>query len=371
MKRIAVLVKPSSSLCNIRCQYCFYADVSSMRAVKSFGKMTSETTEKMIENIFVDLEDGDDLSIAFQGGEPTLAGLKFFKYLAEIISVQSKKVTVNYSIQTNGLLLNEKWCEFFKEYRFLVGLSIDGTKSRHDSYRLDTKGKGTFDRVLASMQMLKQYAIPFNILCVVSKRLAEEANDVYDFLQEEKIDYCQFIPCLDELQPTDKDDFALNPEGFYEFYKVIFNRWYEELKEGSYRSIKLFDDIINLLVLKKITACGIIGNCQIQYVIEADGSVYPCDFYVLDEYRLGYIQESSLRELFSKESAKQFICEKKELPNLCLNCPFRQQCHGGCKRMKDAVYVDGSGQFCGYQEILKIIVPKLQELTILINNSVK
>ncbi|MDF0479207.1 anaerobic sulfatase maturase [Vagococcus sp. PNs007] len=371
MKQIAVLVKPSSSLCNIRCQYCFYADVSSMRDVKSFGKMTSETTEKMIENIFVDLEDGDDLSIAFQGGEPTLAGLKFFNYLAEVISVQSKKVTVNYSIQTNGLLLNEKWCEFFKEHRFLVGLSIDGTKSRHDAYRIDTKGEGTFNRVLGGMHLLRRYDIPFNILCVVSTQMVGEANDVYNFLQEEKIEYCQFIPCLDELKPSGEDEFSLKPEGFYAFYNVIFNRWYEELKEGSYRSIKLFDDIINLLVLKKITACGIVGNCQIQYVIEADGSVYPCDFYVLDEYRLGYIQESSLRELFSKECAKQFICERKELPELCLTCPFRQQCHGGCKRMKDAVYVDKSGRFCGYQEILKLIVPKLPELVTLINDSVK
>ena len=198
MKQIAVLVKPSSSLCNIRCQYCFYADVSSMRDVKSFGKMTSETTEKMIENIFVDLEDGDDLSIAFQGGEPTLAGLKFFNYLAEVISDQQKKVTVNYSIQTNGLLLNEKWCEFFKEHRFLVGLSIDGTKSRHDAYRIDTKGEGTFNRVLESMHLLRRYDIPFNILCVVSNQMVGEANDVYDFLQEESIGFCQFIPCLDE-----------------------------------------------------------------------------------------------------------------------------------------------------------------------------
>lgn len=361
MKHISVLIKPASSLCNIRCKYCFYANVSSLREVRSFGRMTAEVTQKMITNIFADLEDGDQLTLAFQGGEPTLAGLSYFKQVVSLVEQQEKRVQVNYAIQTNGILINERWCEFLRDHHFLVGLSIDGHPLYHDLNRLDTKGRGTFHKVIHTKQLFDEYGIDYNVLCVLTNPLAKEAKKVFRFIQEQNLDYVQFIPCLDDLDSQQKNSYALTPKRFAAFYHQMLEAWLEELKKGHYISIKLFDDLLNLLVNRQMTACGILGNCQVQYVIEADGSVYPCDFYVLDEYRMGYIQEQTLRELFEQDISKAFLCEKPQPSKTCQSCPFQSMCRGGCKRMKDAMYVDEK-DYCGYRQILNEFLPKIDEM---------
>lgn len=183
---------------------------------------------------------------------------------------------------------------------------------------------------------------------------------MFDFLKEEQIAFVQFIPCLADLDATSTNDYALTPRNFAHFYQQLLVFWLQELTQGRYLSIKLFDDLLNLLVRQQVTACGILGNCQVQYVIEADGSVYPCDFYVLDEFRMGYIQEQTLRELFSRLFAAVFVPEK-DMPSKCTQCPFQKMCRGGCKRMKDTMYVDSEG-FCGYQELLKDFTPRINEI---------
>ncbi|KAF1295640.1 radical SAM/SPASM domain-containing protein [Enterococcus sp. JM4C] len=371
MKHISVLVKPASALCNIRCKYCFYADVSSLREVRSFGKMKSETAEKMIEHLFVDLVDGDELTLAFQGGEPTLAGLTYYKNIVAFVEQQTKNVTVHYALQTNGLLINERWCQFLKEHQFLVGLSIDGHPLYHDLNRVDPKGRGTFQKVLATKELFDTYGIEYNILCVLTNPLAKEAKKVYRFLQEQSIQYVQFIPCLDELEAKKRSSYALTPQRFASFYGQLFKFWLAELQSGHYRSVKLFDDLMNLFVGGRVTACGILGNCQIQYVIEADGSVYPCDFYVLDEYRMGYIQESGLKELFEQEISKKFLCEKPDYGAFCHSCLFQKACNGGCKRMKDAIYVTKGQDFCGYQQVLTQFLPHKEEIMELVGRIAK
>lgn len=359
MKHISVLVKPASSLCNLRCKYCFYANVSSLREVRSYGKMKRAVAEKMIANIFVDLEDGDMLSIAFQGGEPTLVGLDYFKQIVDLIESQEKTVTVNYALQTNGILITRQWCQFLQENQFLVGLSIDGHPIYHDLNRVSPSGRGTFLKVMQTKELFDEYQIDYNVLCVLSNPLAKEAKKVFQFIKDQKNDYIQFIPCLDDLDATEKSPYALTTKRFASFYHQMLKLWLAELQQGRYTSIKLFDDIINLLVNRQVTACGILGNCQVQYVIEADGSVYPCDFFVLDEYRIGYIQEHSLRQLFEQEITRNFLCPRKDLPQKCHRCSFKKICCGGCKRMKDAMYVDESADFCGYQSLLKEFIPQI------------
>ena len=199
MKHISVLIKPASSICNLRCSYCFYANVSSLREVRSFGKMKEEVTERMIENIYADLEDGDQLTLAFQGGEPTMAGLNYFRTVIRLVAQQQKQVQVHYAIQTNGTIINEKWCAFLKEHDFLVGLSIDGHPLYHDLNRVDPKGRGTFQRVLQTKQLFDHFEIDYNVLCVLTNPLAKEAKKVFRFLKEQQIDFVQFIPCLDDL----------------------------------------------------------------------------------------------------------------------------------------------------------------------------
>lgn len=362
MKQISVLIKPASSLCNLRCSYCFYANISSLREVVSYGKMSEEVMKVMIDNIFVDLEDSDQLTIAFQGGEPTLAGLKYFKSFVEYMNQQEKKVVIDYRIQTNGVVINDRWCQFLKENNFLVGLSIDGHPIYHDMHRLDVKGRGTFNRVLITKNLFDKYQIDYNILCVLTTPLAKEAKVVYEFLKQEKINYVQFIPCLDDFGSETENDYALKPESFFKFYKELFELWLKDLRSGKQISIKLFDDILNLLVAKRITACGILGDCAIQYIIEADGSVYPCDFYVLDELKMGYIQNKTLKELFEQDISKKFVCQKPALAEYCKTCPFLNICRGGCKRMKDSMYLNKESDFCGYQKFLEIFIPKIDEI---------
>ena len=360
MKHISVLIKPASSLCNLRCSYCFYANVSSLREVRSFGKMKEEVTEKMIKNIYADLEDGDQLTLAFQGGEPTMAGLNYFRKVTQLVDQQQKQVQGHYAIQTNGTMINEKWCAFLKEHDFLVGLSIDGHPLYHDLHRVDPIGRGTFQRVLQTKQLFDHFEIDYNVLCVLTNPLAKEAKKVFRFLKEQKIDFVQFIPCLDDLDAKERNSYALTPKRFAGFYHQLLQLWLQELAEGHYVSIKFFDDLLNLLVKQQVTACGILGNCQVQYVIEADGSVYPCDFYVLDDYRMGYIQEQTLRQLFEQDIAKTFVCQRLEMPKKCLSCPFQKMCRGGCKRMKDAIYVDGD--YCGYQQLLQEFVTQINRI---------
>lgn len=362
MKHISVLIKPASSLCNLRCKYCFYANISSLREVKSYGTMRPKVTKKMIENIYKDLEDGDELSLAFQGGEPTCAGLGYFKYLIKIVNAQEKQVKVNYSIQTNGTLIDSEWCEFLKENNFLVGLSIDGHSEAHNTYRLDDKGNQTFERVLTSKKLFDQYEIEYNILCVLTEQLSNDYDKVFKFLMENKIEYIQFIPCLDDLDAVEKSEFALTPEGFSRFYDGIFDQWIKELRNNHYLSIKLFDDILNLFVTNRMTACGLLGQCSVQYVIEGDGSVFPCDFYALDDYKLGNITENTLKELFEQELVFSFISHCRELPTFCYDCPFKRMCNGGCMRMQDSIYVNEENTYCGYQSVLQKIIPKVEEI---------
>ncbi|MBO0420456.1 MAG: radical SAM/SPASM domain-containing protein [Vagococcus fluvialis] len=362
MKHISVLIKPASSLCNIKCRYCFYNDISSIREVNSYGKMTKELASTMIDQIYVDLEDGDTLSLAFQGGEPTLAGLPFYRYLIDYINGQSKKVQVNYAIQTNGMVINDKWCQLLKENHFLVGLSMDGPAIFHDEGRVDWRQRGTFQRVRKTKELFDKHDIEYNILTVLTNQVAREPDKLMDFILEENIKFIQFIPCLEALSDEYQHDYALSPEEFAFFYKRIYARWLAEMKVGNYISIKLFDDLFHLLLNRQVTACGINGKCQTQYVIEGDGSVYPCDFYVMDEYRLGNIQDQTLKELFSQDINISFMCEKRKNTKQCLNCPYQNLCGGGCKRMSDTIYVNKEDTYCGFKEVLDTYTKELPQL---------
>ncbi|WP_125705762.1 radical SAM/SPASM domain-containing protein [Lacticaseibacillus daqingensis] len=361
-KHISILIKPASSLCNLRCKYCFYANISSLREVKSYGRMKPATTTALIANVFADLEDGDELTIAFQGGEPTMAGQRYFEDFLAKVAQQPKQVLVHYALQTNGMVINDSWCQMLKAHDFLVGLSIDGTPIYHDLNRVDVRGRGTFHRVMCTKALFDQYGIAYNVLCVLTNPLAKHAKKVFDFFHQNHVQYVQFIPCLDDMDATSRSEFALTPERFASFYATYFKLWWAQLQRGEYQSVKLFDDVVNQFKYRRRTACGLDGHCQIQYVIEADGSVYPCDFFALDQYRMGYIQEQTLRELFSQPMAFDWVQPRAALPAYCDTCPFKQACCGGCKRMKDAMYVTPAGDFCGYRQLLTQLVPKIDEI---------
>lgn len=357
MKNLSLLIKPASSLCNLRCKYCFYADESKLREIKSYGIMKDEVKKALIDNVFSDIEDGTDLTFAFQGGEPTMAGIEWFqKFIAEVnskVTLSNKKPNINYAIQTNGILIDEKWCEFLKENNFLVGLSLDCGAAFHNDNRVDSKGKGSFSKVMKTKQMLDKYKVEYNILCVLTDNLARYPQKVWNFLVDNNISYVQFVPCLGELENDSFSNFSLTPQRFSSFYTKLLILWVDELKKGHYISVKFFDDLFNLLTKRQITACGFTGSCQTQFVVEGDGSVYPCDFYSLDEWKIGDINVESPSKMLSSPIADKFLKRERTEGKICSECNYKNFCNGGCVRMKNNMYLNGQEDFCGYMDFLE------------------
>ncbi len=351
-----ILIKPASSLCNLRCKYCFYADISDVRDVKSYGIMSLETAEKLIQTVYTDLPSGDSVSFAFQGGEPTLAGLDFFQSFVELVKKERHCRQVenppHYALQTNGVLLDDNWCAFLHENNFLVGLSLDGDAALHNQNRVDEKGKGSFARVMNAKRLLDAHKVEYNVLCVLTNHVARHAKQLWRFLREQHIRYVQFIPCLSELSSPVPSPYALSPERFASFYTELFRLWAEELQKDTYISVKFFDDIMNLLIRRQVTACGFTGQCQSQIVVEADGTVFPCDFYAIDGWKLGNLTEDTIGALVASKRAQDFLHRPRQERDICKNCKWQKLCGGGCPRMEDNMYVSPQGNYCGYQDFL-------------------
>lgn len=362
MKNLSIMIKPASSLCNLRCKYCFYADISNLRDVASFGLMSEQTMQEMLKKIEMDLNPGDRITIAFQGGEPTLAGLNYFRKFVEIVSGWDSRIHVAYALQTNAILLDDDWCSFFAEHRFLLGISLDLLPDCHDAARVDEKGEGTYKRILQSVRCLEQHHVEYNVLCTLTNQVARHPQQVWKQILKLDLHYVQFTPCLDELENPGESAYALTPKRFASFYTEIFRFWLEDFKKGRYRSIKLFDDVVNQLALGIRSACGMGGSCSPQIIVEADGSVYPCDFYCLDKYKLGNITELSPTGLLASGEMKAFLKREHRRPELCGGCMFVQLCGGGCKRMQRETCCSGEDSFCGYCEFLKECIKDLNQI---------
>ena len=322
MRQLQLLVKPASGFCNMRCQYCFYRDEQENRACPDSSMMSLSTAETLIRQCFAELNPGGSLSLAFQGGEPTLAGLDFFRFFTQTVRKYNQKhVRVQYAIQTNGLAITEDWAAFFREEGFLVGVSLDGIPSVHDALRLDAGGGGTWERVSQALTLLNQNQVPCNLLCAVTKRLAKKAAGAYRTMKETGIRYFQFIACLDPLNvPRGKEDYSLSSELYGQFLCCLFDEWYRDWKSGSYVSIRLFEDYIHLLIGSPASTCSTTGACGAYLVVEGGGAVYPCDFFCLDAYRLGTVREDSFRAMLSGETMRVFLTDGWKTPAACRSC---------------------------------------------------
>ena len=363
MKQLSVMIKPASALCNLRCKYCFYADIANLREVRSFGIMKSGITEMILANIRRNLTAGDSITFAFQGGEPTLAGLDYFRHFTSIVDTW-EGIHVHYALQTNATLLDDEWCFFLKKYNFLLGVSWDILADCHDAARVDTAGKGTHKRVLDAIALLEKHEVEYNILCTLTNFVARHPNQVWKQLLKYDIRYVQFTPCLDEMEAAGESPYALSPKRFASFYNQIFDLWYADFKAGKYRSVKLMDDIVNLLAFGVPSACGINGRCSPQIVVEANGSVYPCDFYCVDEYTLGNLSETPLKEIFESPRMREFAARPHPRPKLCETCEFARFCGGYCKRMQRQVCCGPEDSFCGYRDFLRAHVKEFQQIAL-------
>ena len=326
-----LLIKPASSACNMDCRYCFYQDVAASRETPFRGMMTEETLELLVREAFQDAS--HFCGFNFQGGEPTVVGLNFYRRLVELQRIYNQNgVQVQNAIQTNGYCIDEEWAAFLGANRFLIGLSLDGPAEIHNRNRIDQKGKGSWSRVMKAARLLKQYRVPVNILSVVTGQNVRKAESIYHFLRGEGFSHLQFIPCLDPFGEEGAAEYSLTAEQYGEFLVRIFDLWRRDFLEGKRVSIRHIDNWLAVLMGGEPEACAQRGCCQVQLVVEGDGSVYPCDFYCLDRWKLGQLGEASLSEMQNSLLAREFVEPSVRLPNRCRECRYFPLCRNGCRR---------------------------------------
>ena len=331
MPVVSVLIKPTSSACNMACRHCFYRDISQNRESAFEGMLSLEKMEQIVKAALEYAE--GSCTFAFQGGEPTLAGLDFSRQLLAIEGRYAKPgVAINHSIQTNGYAIDTKWAVFFAENHFLVGLSLDGPADLHNRNRLDLLGKGSWNRVMNAVRLFETHGVSYNVLCVVTGQNARSIQRIYQFYKKQGFRWLQFIPCLEPLgQERGMEQYNLSAESYGDFLIRLFDLWLADLRQGHYISIRQFDNWFSILMGRSPEVYSM-GCCSIQFVIEGDGGVYPCNFYVLDQWCLGTIEQNSFAEMQAGSAAEAFVKVSRRIPNTCKNCEGYALCRNGCRR---------------------------------------
>lgn len=336
MASASILIKPSSSACNIRCKYCFYRSLSGERNCPNSGMMSYDTLETLVKNA---LNYADEFcSFAFQGGEPTLAGLDFYRTLIELQQKYNTKGTkIQNTIQTNGILIDDEWAEFFKENNFLVGLSLDGDR-KLNRFREDNSGGNTFDRIMDTVKIFNSHGVEYNIVSVVTSLTAKNTAELYGFFKKNGFMYQQYIACLDEKQDK-KYGYSLTPRAYGRFLCELFDLWYEDFIHGYNLDIRAFSNWVQMAAGYQPESCGMSGQCVCYFVVEGDGSVYPCDFYASDQWKLGTVYDD-FGTLIESKKAKDFVGCSLPIHEKCRKCRHLYLCRGGCRRWREP-FVNG------------------------------
>ena len=365
MPPISVLIKPASSKCNLNCKYCFYHDVARNRSVADFGFMSPDTIEIIIKKV-LQFASGY-ATFSFQGGEPTLCGIDFFE---SVIKCQNKlninNVSINNCIQTNGILIDERWAEFLHDHNFLVGLSLDGPRNLHNEYRTDAKGTGTHTRVMRTVALLNKYKVEYNILFTITNSIARAPERLYDFFKNNNFNFLQSMPCI---EPEEKErgvhEYSLKPELYAYFLKQFFDKWFTDFMGGREVSVRYFDNLVRMVMGMQPEMCSLLGSCHCQFVFEADGSVYPCDFYVTDGWKLGNIHKNDLLELYESNTCRHFIGSSLSTASYCRDCKWKYLCRGGCRRDRENTLTKEieRNYYCeAYKDFLEYAYPRLVKM---------
>ncbi|MBQ2847363.1 MAG: radical SAM protein [Clostridia bacterium] len=353
MRQMTALIKPASSKCNLRCSYCFYCDEAESREKSAETLMQAETAENLIKKMFDFCGDNSTLTFMFQGGEPLLAGVDFFKKFIELVEKHKTEGSrIFYSLQTNGTLIDNDFCKLFKEHNFLVGVSIDGDKELHDKHRCKS-----FDTAMQGIELLKKHGVDFNILSVITAKT--DASMLFDFYIRNDFRNVQPIYCLNPLS-GEKDDYSISAKQLARFKKRLFNLWFTEVSKGNHFYIRDFDNLLSLLTKGVTEQCGASGRCNAQLVVEANGTCYPCDFYCLDEFECANINDTDISGILNSEGLKKFFEHTEEKNALCVTCPVKAICGGGCKRYR-SLYNQLSG-YCPQMDFILHALDKLKSV---------
>jgi uncharacterized protein len=344
-----VLTKPTGAICNLDCKYCFFLSKEELYPNSRF-RMTDETLERYVRQQ-LDAQQGPEVTLAWQGGEPTLMGLDFFRRSVELADrYRRPEQAVQHTIQTNGTLLDDDWCRFFKAHRFLVGLSVDGPRTMHDAYRVDKGGHPTFDKVVRAWRLLQQHQVDVNLLCTVNAANQDHPLEVYRFFRDELgARYLQFIPIVERVNADGRTRFqegstvtgrSVGSEAWGWFLIAIFDEWVR--RDVGTVFVQMFDAALASWVGAPPAICIFAETCGDAVALEHTGDLYSCDHFVEPGYLLGNIARTPLAELVGSPAQRAFGAAKRDtLPRYCRECPVRFACHGECPKNRFIVTPDG------------------------------
>jgi uncharacterized protein len=341
-----LLAKPSGAACNLDCAYCFFLDKASLYPGSNF-RMTPGVQEQYIRQL-IESHQGEDVNIAWQGGEPTLMGLDFFRYSMDLVEKYRRPgMRFLHTMQTNGTLLDDAWAGFFKEQNFLIGISLDGPRELHDVYRLDKGGHPTFDQVMRGLRLLQKHGVDYNILTAVNRVNADYPLEVYRFLREEAgTTWMQFIPVVERSQENHQIDSQVSdrsvlPVQFGRFLSVIFDEWVRHDVGSIF--VQTFEATLrNWLGLNSSGMCVFNETCGTGLALEHNGDLYSCDHFVDPDYLLGNIQKIHIINMVSSDRQQKFGLDKQDsLPGYCRDCAMKFACHGECPKNRFVVSPEG------------------------------
>jgi uncharacterized protein len=345
-----VMAKPSGSVCNIDCKYCFYLEKEKLypQAGKNW-RMSEETLEEYVKQ-YIEAQDVPVVNFAWQGGEPTLMGLDFFRRAIELQERYANGKAVTNAFQTNGILLDDEWGEFLHKNKFLVGLSIDGPEQFHDRYRVDKGQKPTFDRVYAGLQTLKRHDVEFNTLTVLQNHNAEHPLEIYRFLRDEGSGFMQFIPIVERSADQPLEDglelvdptfegkalvtrWSVGSSQYGRFLCKVFDEWVR--RDVGRVFVQMYDIALGAWMGQDPSLCIFAKTCGKALIIEHNGDLYSCDHFVYPDYRLGNVHEESIRAMVDSPLQEKFGQDKADtLPEYCRQCDYKFACNGGCPKQR-------------------------------------
>ncbi|MGD9108869.1 MAG: anaerobic sulfatase maturase [Gammaproteobacteria bacterium] len=323
-----VMAKPTGAQCNLHCDYCFFLEKAGLYPGSKF-RMSDATMEAYIKQTIAS-QNTPEITIAWQGGEPTLMGLDFFK---RVVEVEQKYMTpgtciVN-TLQTNGVLLDDEWCKFLYKHGFLIGLSLDGPKYLHDKFRHDKQGNSVFDKVINALRLMQKHQVEFNILCTVNSENSKYPLEVYKFFRDEcNAHYFQFIPIVELDENKNITNRTVDDKQYGRFLIKIFDEWVAHDVGKTF--VQFFDGVLASYIRGFSSLCVLRPTCGEGVALEHNGDVYSCDHFVDPNYLLGNIHQNSIDELVFSKKQKQFGAKKSNLPKKCKDCEFCFTCHGEC-----------------------------------------
>lgn len=336
-----VMTKPVGSLCNLQCSYCYYLEKSKLYADTSASgrfTMSDQTLENFIRQ-YIEAQTQPQVLFTWHGGEPLMRPLSFYKRVLALQRQYARGHIIDNCLQTNGTLLTDEWCEFFRENNWLIGISIDGPQEFHDEYRRSRGNQPSFYKVMRGIRLLQKHGVEWNAMGVVNDYNADYPLDVYHFYKDIGCRYIQFAPII-EREGAQLKPFSVSPEQYAHFCCTIFDEWVRH--DVGQVFVQLFDATLACWAGEQPGVCTMGETCGHAAVIEHNGDVYSCDHFVYPEYLLGNINSDTITGMMYSERQRQFgLSKRSALPHQCQQCPWLFACNGGCPKDRFCTTSDG------------------------------